>query len=257
MSAHDAELDRIRREYERRDAGRSGGPSWGYPDPAYVLYVQELERALLDAVHRSGVELASARVLEVGCGAGAVLHRFVDFGAAHAAGIDLMEQRVEEGRRLHPELELRCGDAARLPWDDALFDVAMQVTCLSSVLDPALRTEIAAEMWRVLRPGGIAVSYDMRPAPAPLALLRDLLRRSGALAPPPTPIEGLSRAELARLFPEAPLHVRSLQLHTSLGAVARRSRAAAVALRALPPLRSHLLAVAAKPPAGAGAAPLP
>ena len=42
----------------------------------------------------AGVDPLGKRVLEVGCGGGYYLSRFLDYGAARATGIDLMEQRV-------------------------------------------------------------------------------------------------------------------------------------------------------------------
>ena len=77
----------------------------------------------------------AAGVLEVGCGSGYFLHRLYEYGAAHAAGIDLMDDRVAQGRERYPTLELVAGDASELPWDDGSFDVVTQFTCLSSVLD--------------------------------------------------------------------------------------------------------------------------
>ena len=57
-------------------------------------------------------------MLEVGCGSGYFLSRFLDYGAAHAAGIDLMEHRIAQARERDPRLELVAGDASRLPWED-------------------------------------------------------------------------------------------------------------------------------------------
>ncbi len=40
------------------------------------------------------------------------------------------------------------------------FDIVHQSMLMSSVIDPFLRRATAAAMWRVLRPGGLLVSYD-------------------------------------------------------------------------------------------------
>ena len=64
-----------------------------------------------------------------------------------------------------------CANAAELPFPDGEFDLVTHFTCLSSVLDPGLRAAIAAEMWRVVRPGGVVLSFDMRPAPWPEMLV--------------------------------------------------------------------------------------
>jgi len=244
---HAREIERIRRAYERRDAA-AGPPRSPWLDPAYAMHVYGLERGMLSALAAGGATLEGARVLEVGCGAGQLLHRLVEFGAAEGAGVDLMENRVGEARRRYPRLDVRQADAAALPFGDAAFDVVAQFTCLSSVLDADVRGRIAAEMWRVLRPGGAVLSYDMRPSPAPVRAARRLVERFGrAAAAPETPIVQIGPEELRRLFPVAPATERTLSLNPALAPVARASPAAATALTALPPLRSHLLAVIVKP----------
>jgi ubiquinone/menaquinone biosynthesis C-methylase UbiE len=86
------------------------------------------------------------------------MSRFLDYGAEHAARIDLMENRVASARDRDPRVGLVGGDAAALPWPNELFDVVTQFTCSSSVLEPGLRRSIASEMWRVARPGGVILS---------------------------------------------------------------------------------------------------
>jgi ubiquinone/menaquinone biosynthesis C-methylase UbiE len=240
-----SEVERIRAAYRERDAVAAGSSAW--LDPAYRLRMQELEWTLLESLRDAGVDPLGKRVLEVGCGAGYFLSRFLDYGAAQAAGIDLMEQRVELARGRDPRLELVAGDASRLPWGDGSFDVVTQFTCLSSVLDPDLRAAIAAEMWRVLRPGGAIVSYDMSGAPAAVRALRwGAALRHGGQIPAGTPTTPVPRAELERLFPGAPLAARRLTLSTDVATLTERSQGLSRLLGALPFLRTHLLATARK-----------
>ena len=131
-------------------------------DPVYHVELQELEWALLEQLGRAGVPLSGVRALEVGCGGSYFLGRLLDYGAAGAAGIDLVEERIAVARERYPRLELVAGDATSLPWPNESFGLVTQFTCLSSVLDPTVRRAIAAEMWRVLVPGGAVVSYDVR-----------------------------------------------------------------------------------------------
>jgi SAM-dependent methyltransferase len=192
------------------------------------------------------VDPADLRVLEVGCGSGYFLSRFLEYGARHASGIDLLESRVALARKRDPRLEVLAGDAAELPWDDASFDLVTQFTCLSSVLSPSLRQRIAAEMWRVLRPGGALLSYDMRVAPWPLRTIRrvalSLRERGDSIATTPTaPVES---TELRSLFPEARFEFLSVTLGTDIAASAKRSPGLVRLFGAMPFLRTHLLAIA-------------
>ena len=52
------------------------------------------------------------------------------------------------------------GSGARLPFEDGTFDVATASTVLSSVLDRSVQQAIVREMRRVVRPGGLVVTYD-------------------------------------------------------------------------------------------------
>jgi SAM-dependent methyltransferase len=222
----DAELDRIRTEYRARDAAAADSP-YRWDNPGYVSYMQGLERSLLRAFADAGVRLEGARVLDVGCGSGYFLHRLRDYGAGEAHGIDLMEDRIAEGQKRYPALQLQAGSATDLPFGDDEFDLVTQFTCLSSILDEGVRLEVAQEMRRVSR--GWILSFDMRG-----------LRRPGSKPSTGTPTVPIDEAELQRLFGE-PTLLRSAALAFELAQVTGHHALFATALGTLPPLRSHLL----------------
>lgn len=242
------EVDRIRAAYGARDTAQGPGSAW--LGRAHRLRMQQLESALLEELALAGLDPSGARVAEIGCGGGYFLSRFLDYGAAQAAGIDLMETRIAIARARDPRLELVVGDAAQLPWPDGAFDLVTQFTCLSSVLDRGLRRRIAAEMWRVTSPGGAIVSYDMRtPSPVLRAIRRVLAlhprARSDGAHTPTEPVDG---DELRALFPGAEARIRPITLATDLAALAQRSRPLSWALMLPRFPRTHLLAVARKLP---------
>jgi SAM-dependent methyltransferase len=249
MTAHEAELERIRAAYRERDAQAApAAATSAWSDPAYRFYMQRLEWELLEALGRAGAGLAGGRALEVGCGSGYFLHRLKEYGAAHAAGIDLMEERIEAARASYPTLELVAGDASALPWGDGEFDVVTHFTCLSSVLDPDVRARIAAEMWRVLRPGGVLVSYDMRRTPWPMRTLGRLRARgAGTPAAPVTPTTPIELGELRRLWPSGGHDARTVTVTPEAAALSARARWLADALAVVPALRTHVLATVRKP----------
>lgn len=222
----DAELERIRTEYEARDAAAETPYRWD--NPGYVAYMQLVERALLSAFADAGVDLAGARVLDVGCGSGYFLHRLQEYGAGEAHGIDLMEARVAEGRRRYPGVHFHVGSATEVPFDDGEFDLVTQFTCLSSILDDDVRSKVAQEMKRVSR--GWVLSFDMRGLELP-ALRR---KREG------TPTLGIDEHELRRLFGE-PTLVRRVAVPFEIAQALGRFSAAIAGLAALPPLRSHIV----------------
>jgi SAM-dependent methyltransferase len=107
--------------------------------------------------------LAQRDILDVGCQSGTWLALCrLDWGqqGGQLCGLDLMEDWVKTGRRLYEYLDLQCGSGDRLPWPDGSFDLVHQGMVFSSVLEAHLRDGIAAEMRRVVRPGGYVLWYD-------------------------------------------------------------------------------------------------
>lgn len=221
----DAELERIKEEYRARDAATTSPYRWD--NPAYISYMQALERALLRALADASVALGDARVLDVGCGSGYFLQRFREYGAGECHGIDLMEERIADARERYPALALHVGSATALPFADGEFDLVTQFTCLSSILDGEVRLAAAREMQRVA--GGWVLSFDMRG-----------LRLRGRRTEGATPTVGLDEQELRRLFGE-PTLLRRVLFPFELGQLLGRHDLLARALGALPLIRSHYL----------------
>jgi ubiquinone/menaquinone biosynthesis C-methylase UbiE len=103
------------------------------------------------------------RILDVGCGPGfycAELAAEVR-SSGSVVGVDSSPAMLRLAARRcagYERVELRPGDAASLPVDDASFDAAVCVQVLEYVADP---TVAVAEMHRVLRPGGRVVVWDV------------------------------------------------------------------------------------------------
>jgi SAM-dependent methyltransferase len=225
-----AEAERIAAEYARR--GTSIPPDRYSPaTPAQLLLRQSRERAVLAALRRAGMlPLAGRRILDVGCGAGQWLADFETWGADRGglAGIDLLDDRIEAARtRLAGGADVRAGDASRLPWPSGHFDVVLQSTVFSSILDPTMRAAVAGEMARVLAPGGVIVWNDF------------FVDNPGNRA-----VRGVRRREVAALFPGFRVDLRRVTLAAPLArAIAPRSQLAAIALEALRVLDTHYLGV--------------
>lgn len=194
-----------------------------------LFRVQHLERDVLDALKRHRfTELSTLSVLDVGCGDGWFLRRLAACGANPAllAGVDLLPARITLARHLAPGIDLRCADATNLPWPDHAFDLVFQMGMFATIREEAMRRAVAAEMARVLKPGGAAVSYDFRVA-------RDRQNT-----------RPLKRSELASMFPGFGLDARRVTLVPPLArALAGRSWLACDLLEALPVLRTHDLVV--------------
>lgn len=106
-------------------------------------------------------------VLEIGSGPGELALEIARrLSGGEVVGIDLAEamidRAVERARaeRLDERVRFVLADGAALPLADGSFDVTVSTLSLHHWADPAtVFTEIA----RVLRPGGVALIYDLRP----------------------------------------------------------------------------------------------
>jgi len=157
------EIARLEAEYERRDGYNTCSGRYRYFNEAALQHAQSLERVLLTLLKRHDFSaLSEKKILDVGCGAGSRLRRFLEYGAlpAHLAGIDLLIPRVEYARRQHSVIDYQVGSAHELPYADATFDLVMSFVVFSSILDETLQRRIADEMWRVRRAGGLILVYD-------------------------------------------------------------------------------------------------
>jgi 2-polyprenyl-3-methyl-5-hydroxy-6-metoxy-1,4-benzoquinol methylase len=149
------------------EAERAGWWSSDNFDTWKNLYVSEYARGfyVADTLRRyvPELEIAGARVLDIGCGDAGVLIAIAEQGAK-TAGIELDEKSLERGRLRAEEhgveVDLRSGVAEALPWGDASFDLVILDNVLEHVRD---REKTLAEIRRVLRPGGFL--YMVTPKP--------------------------------------------------------------------------------------------
>jgi phthiocerol/phenolphthiocerol synthesis type-I polyketide synthase E len=128
--------------------------------PAHYLNKNSV-KLVLEVIGDCG--LTDCRVLDVGCGRGGtvfVLHQF--FAAKTITGLDLSSSAIAfcQAHHRYPEVRFQEGDAERLPFADATFDVVTNIE--SSLCYPDIRA-FYAEVFRVLTPGGYFLYTDAMP----------------------------------------------------------------------------------------------
>lgn len=227
-----SETDRIARAYRDREVTTGSRYDLRNAGNRFVLAERRhLAKKLLTGA--GWVPLGERRILDVGCGTGSELAWLLELGASSSClvGVDLLPDRVSAARYAYPQLEFRAGNAERLDFEDASFELTVAFTVFSSILDPSMASNVAREIVRVLKPGGGLLWYDFR---------YDNPRNKD--------VKGVSERRLRELFPRLAGEVYTL---TVLPPLVRRlgplTPAAYRVLAAAPPLRSHLMGLLRKP----------
>jgi len=111
-----------------------------------------------------GSSVAGCKVLDIGCGLGAIDELLVhEHGASSVVGVDIDPQLVERMQArmaragLGDRIEGRRVDGGPLPFENATFDVVFSKDSLVQIPDKAA---IFAEILRVLRPSGRFIASD-------------------------------------------------------------------------------------------------
>ena len=134
--------------------------------------------------------------VDVGCGNGAFTELILAGSApASVSAIDPSPAQIAMARQRLPgeRVELATGDAMTLPYGDGRFDIGVMALVLFFVPDPA---KGAAELVRVIRPGGIVASYtwDVLRGGMPTQPVSDALQTLGQ-TPIVPPSAAISRFE--------------------------------------------------------------
>jgi len=126
------------------------------PGDDYDRFIGRYGPALGDAMLDYAGVVSGMRVLDVGCGTGALAARAAAaVGGENVAAADPSEPFVETCRRRVPEADVRIAPAESLPFGDDAFDAVLAQLVLPFLTDAP---QGAAEMRRVAKPGGVVVA---------------------------------------------------------------------------------------------------
>jgi len=145
------------------------------------------------------------RVLDVGCGPGALTAELVSrAGAAAVSAVDPSASFAAAVAERLPGVDARRSAAERLPFPDGAFDAALAQLVVHFMADPVTGLR---EMARVTRPGGVvsAAVWDHAGGRGPLAAFWQAARQLDPAAGDEPDRAGAREGHLATLFEQAGL----------------------------------------------------
>jgi ubiquinone/menaquinone biosynthesis C-methylase UbiE len=164
-------------------------------------YSRQLSAQLADLAH---IE-AGQRVIDVGCGPGALTTELVQrLGAEAVAAVDPSEQFVEASRLRHPGVDVQLAWAEDLPFGDDEFDAAFAQLVVHFMADPVAGL---AEMRRLTRPSGVVAAsvWDVGGGRAPISPYWKAARELDPKLTGESDRAGAREGHLAELFEAAGL----------------------------------------------------
>jgi ubiquinone/menaquinone biosynthesis C-methylase UbiE len=175
-------------------------------DPnAYDRYMGRYSRLLAPQLADLAAVSAGQRVLDVGCGPGALTAELVKrLGAAAVSAVDPSEPFVAAAEQRHPGVDVRRAAAEQLPFQDAVFDATLAQLVVLLMENPTLGVE---EMERVNRKRGAVAACvcDNAGCRGPVSVLWEAARELDPEVVDESHLAGAREGDLAELFEAAGL----------------------------------------------------
>ena len=123
---------------------------------AYDVFTPATNDRLIDAFVALSRLPSGSRVVDLGCGSG-VFTDVLQRRGYRCSGVDLSPKLIEIARAKFRDVEFVEGDVERLSFADKSFDGVLLSGLVHHLPDPS---RCAAEVFRILRPGGKFVAFD-------------------------------------------------------------------------------------------------
>jgi len=139
------------------------------------ITLKDLRRHALMARQLVGEIPEHGSVLEIAPGPGYFCLELARLGQFHITGLDVSRSFVaiasENAARAGIAVDFREGNASHMPFDDETFDFTFCQAAFKNFTEPV---KAISEMYRVLKPHGVAVISDMRRDASPEDMKREV-----------------------------------------------------------------------------------
>lgn len=174
--------------------------SFAVPATAYDRFMGRYSSLLSAQLADVAGVSAGQRVLDVGCGPGALTAELAArVGSAAVSAVDPSEPFVEAARTRNPGVDVQQASAEQLPFPDQAFDAALAQLVVHFMSDPVAGV---TEMRRVTRRNGVitACVWDHGGGQGPLSPLWDAARELDPAVQGESRLMGSHEGDLAELF---------------------------------------------------------
>lgn len=221
------ETEQIKERYNRRN--NLSGDLYNPLKVDVIFRRQEFERSLIKIIRENFLyDLSDLKMLEIGCGQGTNLLKFLELGfkPENLFGNELIEERVLKARKILPsEVTIIEGDALNLKFKPGTFDIILQSTVFSSILNEEFKEKLAEKIFDFLKPGGGILWYDF--------IYNN---------PNNIDVKGISKRNIKNLFPKSKIYFKKITLAPPLGRIVSKINPSLYYFfNFFPFLRTHLL----------------
>lgn len=191
--------------------------SFAIPAESYDRFMGRYSVPLAPQLAALAGVAAGQRVLDVGCGPGALTSELVRrLGPGRVVAVDPSEPFVAAARERHPGVEVERAPAEELPYADDSFDAALAQLVVHFMSDPVAGLR---EMARVTRAGGVvaATVWDHGGGRGPLSPYWDAVRELDPDVEDESRLAGARAGHLTELLEAAGLaEVEEMSLSVSV-----------------------------------------
>jgi SAM-dependent methyltransferase len=125
------------------------------------FYIEVKAELLTKLAEKQFGDIGKIKALDIGSGVGLV-DKFLAGKITSLYGIDVEQGVVDKAKINNPGVDYRIYNGTQIPFDDNTFDLTFAINVMHHV-PPQQWENFTKEMYRVLKPGGIAAVFEHNP----------------------------------------------------------------------------------------------